>query len=305
MVLVANRQAGRFRGDLLRQIISCLTPHGSVDVVETDRPSQLTEIIAALGPRQLLVAGGDGTIRHTVDQLRRAGQARTRSVGVIPIGSGNDLLTGLGCTTDPVAVASAWHESTVRSLDLVTVNDGDTVVNAAGMGIGLRAAGLSGPLKAHVPGWLAYGMGAAAAAAITRGWRLQVRADGRAIAPARGHRALSVVVANGSTFGGGAPAVPDAEPNDGALDVLVSHASGPLARIGYGIALRRGDHIDRTDVAHIRCQDVTVVGEPVGCNLDGDLERARRTRRSFRVVPHAWKLRMPWKRSDGPYDGSA
>ncbi len=70
-----------------------------------------------------------------------------------------------------------------------------------------------------------------------------------------------VGVANGRTIGGGAPLAPDAEPDDGLLDVVVATSTGPLARLRFGVALREGEHVDRDDVLVIRGRSVTVTGD--------------------------------------------
>ena len=50
---------------------------------------------------------------------------------------------------------------------------------------------------------------------------------------------LMVAVGNGANVGGGTELTPHADPGDGAVDVMVSRAIGPLARLGYGAKLAR------------------------------------------------------------------
>ena len=293
MVLVANRNAGGFDPRRLGQVRRLLERHGQVDVVETGRACELDEVLADLDGRDLAVAGGDGTIHHAVARLRHAGRAREQPVGVIPMGSGNDLLLGQGCSADALEVASSWGTSVARPFDALVGDAGQTVVNAVGLGIGVRASAWSRPFKHRLPGYMAYRIGALGAGLTTRSWNLRVLADGRPFAPADGRGVLSVVIANGSTFGGGTCAIPSARPDDGLMDVLVSRASGPISRMGYGLALRDGTHLDRGDVAHVRCEQVTVEGQAVGANVDGEIWQTPHRRRTFRVEHHAWKLRIP------------
>ena len=81
-----------------------------------------------------------------------------------------------------------------------------------------------------------------------------------------------VAVANGRTIGGGAELAPDAEPDDGLLDVVVATSTGPLARLGFGVALREGEHVERDDVLTGCGTQVTVTGEPFPLNADGELD---------------------------------
>ena len=81
-----------------------------------------------------------------------------------------------------------------------------------------------------------------------------------------------VAVANGRTIGGGAELAPGAEPDDGLLDVVVATSTGPLARLGFAVALREGEHVERDDVLVVQGREVTVTGDPFPLNADGELD---------------------------------
>jgi hypothetical protein len=74
--------------------------------------------------------------------------------------------------------------------------------------------------------------------------------------------------------------------------VLVSYATGPWSRTRFGAALAAGRHLGDPDVRWARGKSVTVAGERVGVNADGELgnEVARRT---WTVEPGAWSLVRP------------
>lgn len=291
LLLVVNTNAGRVTRERVRRSVDHLAGSLATEVVHTSRPQELDRHLDRLEGRQLVMAGGDGTIHHAVKSLRRAGKAGQVPVGVIPMGSGNDLLLGLGIPDDAERVASSWTRTRVRSLDLIETEETD-VVNAAGAGTGAIASARSRPFKSLLPGRVAYRIGALAAAATTAGWRVRVVADDDVVAQGD-RRLLSVVVANGSTFGGGAAAAPAARPDDGRLDLVVSTATGPIARTRYGLQLRHGEHVHRRDVLVRRARHVEISGRPVPYNLDGELQLERQDRRSFTVAPSAWKLRIP------------
>ncbi len=177
-----------------------------------------------------------------------------------------------------------------RPLDLLVDAEGDVVVNAVHVGVGAEAAAAAGRLKPRL-GPLAYPVGAVAAGLRSTGWRLWVEVDGRVVAD--GHRrSLMVAVGNGRGIGGGTPVMPTASPDDGLLDVLVSYATGPWARARYGRALTAGTHLRDRDVRWARGRSVTVSGEPVGVNADGELG-PEATRRTWTVEPGAWSLVRP------------
>jgi diacylglycerol kinase family enzyme len=74
--------------------------------------------------------------------------------------------------------------------------------------------------------------------------------------------------------------------------VVVSSASGPLARVRFGAALTAGRHLQDKAVRYARGRTVEVSGEPVGVNADGELGDEVRRRR-WTVEPAAWSLIRP------------
>jgi diacylglycerol kinase family enzyme len=123
------------------------------------------------------------------------------------------------------------------------------------------------------------------------GWRLRVVVDGAVFADAH-RRTLMVGIGNGSGIGGGTPLLPHAQVDDGLLDVMVSRATGPLARVRFGAALSSGQHLSDRDVRYTRGTTVTVTGEPVGVNSDGETGSDVRER-TWTVAPGAWQLIRP------------
>jgi diacylglycerol kinase family enzyme len=81
-------------------------------------------------------------------------------------------------------------------------------------------------------------------------------------------------------------------PDDGLLDVIVVSAVGPAARLAFGSALRNQAHIGRDDVVHATGRQVTIAGEPVTHDLDGELtEELERV--TYTLRPKAWRLLTP------------
>jgi len=251
------------------------------------------ELVATLGqyPRHRpVVVGGDGTLHLVVAALHARGELGERVVGLVPLGTGNDLARCLGIPQTPeeaVAVVGAGHE---RALDLVVDDDGGVVVNAVHLGVGAQANRDATPLKPLL-GPTAYRVGAVLAGLRSIGWPLQVVVDGQVLADGR-RRLLQVGIGNGPTIGGGTPLAPDAVPDDGLADVLVSAATGPIARARYGRLLRQGRHPELPDVLVTRGRQIEVSGPPIPVNSDGELGRAL-TRRRWTVHPHAWRITVP------------
>jgi diacylglycerol kinase family enzyme len=92
--------------------------------------------------------------------------------------------------------------------------------------------------------------------------------------------------------GGSARLAPDASPGDGRIELVVSAATGPLARVRYALGLRSGAHKHHDDVVYTAVTNATVSGEEFLVNSDGEVSGPY-TRRSWRLLPGAWRIIAP------------
>ncbi|MER7365737.1 diacylglycerol/lipid kinase family protein [Nonomuraea wenchangensis] len=267
---------------------------GGADVVfrALERPDDLDRALAEHPDREPVVLGGDGTLHRVVAALLARGELESRPVGLIPMGTGNDLARTLGIPLDPADAARVVLDGVPRPLDLLVEDaPGEGIVlNAVHVGVGAEASRRATPLK-PVLRRAAYAAGALLAGVRSKGWRLRVRVDGELVADGR-RRVLMVGVGNGASIGGGTPLTPDARPDDGLANVVVSYAVSPWGRLAYGVLLRLGRHPERDDVATFRGRAVVVEGEPVPANADGELCPPA-PRRSWTLRPAAWRVVAP------------
>jgi YegS/Rv2252/BmrU family lipid kinase len=290
LLVVTNAAAG---GTDDEQVEAALAVLGSATDVRREvcaEPEDLGRVLDGLGERILVVVGGDGSVHTAVAALHDRGElSADRPIGLVPLGTGNDLARTLGIPLDPAAAARALLAGSVRPLDLVVDDAGGVVVNAVHLGVGAEAAEKASALKDRL-GRAAYAVGSIAAGAGVTGWHLQVVGDGVAVEVDR--EVLMVAVANGRTIGGGAPLAPDASPDDGLVDVVVATSTGPLARLGFAVALRDGEHVERDDVLVVRGRSVRVSGDPFPLNADGELAGPVPAR-TWTVRPAAWSVLVP------------
>ena len=88
-----------------------------------------------------------------------------------------------------------------------------------------------------------------------------------------------VAIGNGANIGGGTEVTPYADPESGSVDVMVSRAVSPLAKLSYTMKMaREGSHLEHPDVDYHRGQTVSVSGESFYCR-----PTARSTGRSGNV----------------------
>ena len=287
LLVVTNAAAGSTDDDRVAAAISVLESAADVRVEQCAEPGDLERVLDGRDGRTIVLVGGDGSVHTAVDALRRRGElSADEPLGLVPLGTGNDLARTLGIPLEPADAAQALLDGSPRSLDLLVDDQDGVVVNVVHLGVGAEAAEKATGLKDRL-GKAAYPVGSVLAAAGPTGWDLRVEVDGTVVEV--DGPALMVVVANGRTIGGGAEVAPDAVPDDGLLDVVVATSTGPLARLGFGVALREGEHVDRDDVTTRRGSTVTVTGQAFPLNADGELDGPVASR-TWRVEPAAWAL---------------
>lgn len=253
---------------------------GRIPVYPVGSPGEAEATVRELADEVevLVTYGGDGTIHQVVNGLPRDDGGPV--VAVLPGGTGNDLIRGLGLPVDPVGAARAIVDGHPVALDLL---DCETVRAANGINAGFAAAATDvlSPRIKTVLGPVAYALGGVVAGVRMPQWAVRVEVgddlfDGEA---------LAVVVGNGPSFGGGRMLLPGASLSDGLLDATVvpAHAArGDLLR-----ALARNRLPDGLPRFRGRTARLTT-GMP--CRLDGE---AVPTPGTVRVLPEAWRLLLP------------
>lgn len=293
-LIVNDAASGTDRGDV-DAALGVLEAAGADTVVhDTAGPDDLDEVLDRAGDGDVLVVcGGDGSVHLTVRRARDAGLLDRRVFAIIPMGTGNDLATSLGIPADAAAAARALLDGSHRGLDLIVDDTGEVCVNALHAGIGVDAAARAQRLKDRI-GDLAYPLGALAAGVTAAGWAITVEVDGQPLQIGDGTApVLLVAVMNAATFGGGTRMAPDAVPDDGLLDVVLTTATGPAARASFGAAMASGTHLERADVRWRRGREVRIRGEAVAYNIDGELDEELMTDRTLRIQPGAWTVVAP------------
>ncbi|MFD8532563.1 diacylglycerol/lipid kinase family protein [Streptosporangium canum] len=285
LLAIYNEEAGGVDDAARTAVLEVL--RGGADVVEAPAGQKdLDEMLDAHPGRDVVVLGGDGSLHVTVAALHRRGELEARTVGLVPLGTGNDFARGLGIPLDPEVAARIVLAGRPQSLDLLVDDEGGVVVNAVHLGVGAEASEQAKPLKPKL-GRFAYAVGGLLAGVRSPGWRLRVTVDGRPLA--EGRPVLMAGIGNGVTIGGGTPLTPRARPDDGMVDVVVALTTGPVDRLVYALRLRRGTHPELRDVVTGRGREVAVEGEPVPVNADGELTGPT-VRRRWTVAPAAWRM---------------
>ncbi|GAA1922813.1 diacylglycerol kinase [Nocardioides lentus] len=300
LLVITNSGAGTAATENLDLALAVLRAEASVEVAETDGPGELDGVLHRAGSRRIVVAGGDGSMHAVISALYRRHDLGDACVGLLPLGTGNDFARTVGIPLEPEEAARVILRGRTRATDLIVDELGEVVVNNVHVGAGAQASrradrwktrlGRVGVGKVNL-GKVGYPIGAALAAFRPPFVRLHVEIDGETVNDLD-EPVLMVAVGNGRTVGGGTSVTPEADTGDGAMDVMISRAIGPLARFAYvgDLVLRR--HTQRDDVLYRRGTRVTISGEEFYGAADGEIYGPERTR-SWRLEPAAYRLLVP------------
>ena len=290
VLLIANSDAGSGDSQDLERALAVLRAGTDVEVCTTANQGELDGVLHRRGGRRIVVAGGDGSLHAVVAALYRRNELRTAVIGLVPLGTGNDFARGADIPLDPEDAARLVLGGTSRPVDLIVDNLGEVVVNNVHIGVGAQASRKSHKWKERL-GRIGYVIGALLASVNPPFVRLRVVVDGHVVSDLD-RPILQVALGNGSHVGGGTALTPEADPEDGRIDVMVSFAVGAFSRWGYVAMLRRGTHHERDDVLYLRGSEVSISGQPFYCSADGELYGPERDR-SWRLDREAFSMVLP------------
>jgi diacylglycerol kinase (ATP) len=302
-VAIINPVAGRQHGVRLREQalpgLRRLFP-GLREII-TEAPGQATALAREARAAGLVIAvGGDGTVREVA-----AGLAGSDcELAVIPVGSGNDFDRNVGIPREVEAACRVARSGSARPIDLVRLTArsgaGDSewlFANAAGFGFDAlvieqarrfrRLRGMPLYLAAVLRAVRSYSCPPVRITAAGRTWE---------------QRVLLLAATNGRCYGGGMKIAPEAEPDDGLLEVCVIDAVGRLTVMRDLPRFVRGTHVTLPEVTMLRAPrlDLEFI-EPCPLQLDGDLVDLAGLRRfTLEVLPGALKVRTGF----GPQPGA-
>lgn len=242
------------------------------------------------GCTHVFVAGGDGTVNEAIHGIDSVPGGFDRVLlGIVPLGTGNDLAGHLGIRGEPEACVRDLLAGRERRLDVGRLNDRHVFLNASAGGyVAESSERVSGTLKT-LAGPLAYALGGTAALLDWEPATCTIEIDGRETLQ------LSLTmfaVGNARTVGGGNPIAPHAEVDDGLLDLcIVKTAPLPSFLATLGRLARSGHHEDEDVVMRVGRAFTLQFDRPIKVNVDGEVIEAERC--AYRVDAGRARVLVP------------
>jgi len=242
---LVNPAAGRGTGKSHLDRIRVLASRYGAGLVVSRKVSDLAEQArraAADGVERLLVAGGDGTMHHALQGLAGTDCA----LGVVPLGSGNDLAGTLRVPPDLKVAMQRALTGEVRRIDLLRI--GETFsLSYAGVGFDSEVTRFANEVK-MLRGPLIYFYSVIHTLITFEPPRMKVVYDGGAFEG----KVMFTVINNLPRFGGGMRIAPDARIDDGLLDLVIVREVPKPVLLSIFPKVYSGKHVGHPAVTLVR-----------------------------------------------------
>ena len=291
MRIIANPRAGHGRGSRSLQELHDAIRRRGLDCtpVLTEHPGHATRLArraAEAGEPRIAVLGGDGTISEAVNGLVGSDTV----LGVIPTGTGNDIARSLGLPIGDVEAAlEIAREGAPRAIDVGHERDRH-FVSVLGIGFPSIVADEANRVR-WLRGSPAFFFAVYKGLHRLRAVPLEIHLDTGTIEM----ECVAVLVQNTPYTGGGLLMAPEADVDDGILDVVLVDDIGKLGLMINFPRVYHGGHFSHPSFTAHRTRSVRVrASEPLPKMFDGDL--CGRTPLEAEVVPDGVRIAIPGPR---------
>ena len=207
-------------------------------------------------------------------------------LGIIPIGSGNDFLKMLDIPTDLEGACRRLKEGGTRLVDAGRIGE-RYFTNSVGIGFDAVIA-----MQARKIKWLT-GLPLYLLATL---WTLALKYrtpqatiswDGGSLF----QTVTMIAVTNGRCYGGGFWITPDAENDDGLLDVAIARGLSRLGILRLVPKVMKGTHVDQKAVTMARAKRVVVdLTQPLPVHADGEIVHTGTQHVEIEVLPQRLRV---------------
>lgn len=253
-------------------------------------PEQPAGLIArealAAGVQTILAGGGDGT----VSEVAREMVSQPATLGILPIGTFNNIARSIGVLTDLPEAARIIAAGHVRKIDVGLANDSHYFFEAAGVGLDAALFPLGEQIKS--------GRWSRIVEVFRRAWQYRPQLFTITLQgpnqPARTihRRALFIVAANGPYYGSGFTVAADARLRDGQLTVSIYRRFSKWELFRHFRSISGGRRAYSPKIETYNATSVTIASRrrmPV--HADGEPQGT--TPASFRAIPGALRVFAP------------
>lgn len=262
-----------------------------ITVHKTDHAGHAREITAKLTANgefaHLIAMGGDGTLHEVLNGIQDTANC---TLGLIPLGSGNDFAEAANISQNVRTAAETIAFRAPVHIDYIELESGLRSINAVGMGIDVdvlqraysgKATGRKKYFKAFLKSLKHY-----KASTFKASW------DG---GEEREYTGIIACVGNGRQIGGGIKLFPDAEIDDGYLDLLLVDYLSRFRTLIAFLKLTTGRVNKVKEVTHVKCKSVEITPLNGSAPIQAEGEIYENTPLKAHIVSDRLKFYLPSK----------
>ena len=183
---------------------------------------------------RIIAIGGDGTTAEVINGILSSPYGKLPTLGIVPVGSGNDFAWGLGISTNPKEALWRALETKTRAVDIGTLQTDNMSIyhwiNVVGIGFDAVVDIHARSMPVFSGFWLYFFSALKTILVNHSPYRFIGRMDDRPFEK----RYLMLVISNGRREGGGFKIAPQAQLDDGLLNYV---GVREISRLGMLIAL--------------------------------------------------------------------
>ncbi len=225
-----------------------------LEIHRTEYAGHAKDIAAALTKggafAHLVTMGGDGTLHEVLNGIEDTEQC---TLGLIPIGSGNDFAAAAGIPLDVTFAAETIVFRAPTAIDYIQLGSGLRSINAVGCGIDVDV--LKRAYSGTKTGKSKYFSAFLKSLRRYRSAKYTVSWDGGA---EKEYTGLIACLGNGKQIGGGIKVFPDAKLNDGYMDLIVVDYLSRFKTLLAFIKLATGKINSIKEVTHVKCKKAKI-----------------------------------------------
>jgi len=295
-LVILNPVSGNGNGDKLWPPIERALRAGGLDfdLARTEAPRHaiaIAEKAKRAGCETLIAIGGDGIVHEVVNGLMRATDGDANgTLGVIPVGSGNDFAKMIPLPRDWQEAVRRIFAGNTRWFDVGKITADKPAVggdpgpryfaNTFDTGFGARVS-----MHSHVPYLTGTAMYLVAIFKTLANYsvpRLRIELADQVVE----QRSTMTVAAIGRCFGGGFWIAPNAEVDDGLFDVVVAEGLGRIGILSLLPKVMKGTHVGDPRVKFFRSPRVVIASpDPLAVECDGEVPWVDAHRLEIEVLP--------------------
>jgi YegS/Rv2252/BmrU family lipid kinase len=248
----------------------------SAEICLTERRGHARLLAERTQSPVVVAVGGDGTVNEIVNGIT----GTEKTLGIIPAGSGNDLVKSLDIPTDLSAALDAVQSSRGRLIDAAVVrcssqepevvagnSDRRYFVNGVGIGFDAAVAERTMSIK-YLSGFALYLSAVFQTLGTYTAPNFRIWLDGEVTEG----KHLLIAIGNGRCAGGGFYLTPNAAIDDGSLDVCLIEDRSVPSILRLMPRVMKGKHHESWGVRLTRAENIRVeADEPFYVHADGEV----------------------------------